>query len=610
MADEKKIRISVDDSKLHDLKRTTQELANDMIRSSRSYTTSSKEVLRDLEDQIKLIEKRIRLEKESQISNLRTQFQEGKISQQAMRSGITNVNTSSQQDKLQTALLREIIDAIKSSAKEEIKENRAGVEKSIRRDKSVNRLGVTGSPEEALKRSIQQDMLGTLGEEESIQKSKFRQYGRFTERTSNVSAGYMTAKNDMFAVAGLLSLIPLVGAGLGSIVNRGLTAGENAGKSATSYGVSRMARGSYEMENGKYKLDEKGNKIYINPYDTNYNKFKDINTGEWSQKMGLSTSQALNRQSSLQTSLGSEIGEKTLRQMLGAEKFIGAGSMSQLTGISRYGQNDTMSVMRILEGNQRNVTRLTENISAYVQASNTSLNISSTVDEAKIAKTVMGISKATGQQGIGLNQTVGAIQGLGQNQNPVVKSLMMQAFRKTNPKASLFDIQAMMEDPLANMDKGGGQFLNNIKEMSGGGDMYKQVLYSIFGGQLSKTRINQIIDKGGGFDKISEEARKASGGMDFAASAESIEGVSARRTADRESTYEMVGFDTISKFDELANKVTESIDKGADKLVSAFEGNDFKASMAKSFAMALASMPFFGQRAAKEIVDAMMRKLE
>jgi len=64
MSQDKKINVSVDDSGVSKLRQSANELARDMIRSSRAYSTSSKEVLKDLEDQIKAIEKRNKLEDE------------------------------------------------------------------------------------------------------------------------------------------------------------------------------------------------------------------------------------------------------------------------------------------------------------------------------------------------------------------------------------------------------------------------------------------------------------------------------------------------------------------------------------------------------------------
>ena len=50
MSQDKKINVSVDDSGVSKLRQSANELAKDMIRSSRAYSTSSKEVLKDLED--------------------------------------------------------------------------------------------------------------------------------------------------------------------------------------------------------------------------------------------------------------------------------------------------------------------------------------------------------------------------------------------------------------------------------------------------------------------------------------------------------------------------------------------------------------------------------
>jgi hypothetical protein len=537
MTEDKKVRISVEDSKLKDLKRTATELANDMIRSSRQYTTSSKEVLRDLEDQIKLIEKRNRLDKETQISGVRTKFAAGEINKGALQKGVTDIRTASQQDNLQVSLLREVIDTIKQTSKNEIREDRIGVEKRIRSDKTVNQLGVTGDPQLALQRTIQQGLLGDLGEEESGQRGRFKAFGRFgrgTGRAFNTGAQLGTSRNEMYALAGLVGLTPIIGQGMSALANRFLSAGETAETSMTSYATANMGMG----------------------YGGARKAWSDIKGGSWAYGLGMNPSEALSRRADIRRSIGFNVGGDDFQQLMGAEKFVGAGSVGQLAGVSRYGQGDIVKVIRVLEGNQRNVTRLTENIGAYVQASNAALNISSSVDEKMMAKTIMGVSRATGQSGIGLNQVTGAIQGLGGTGNPIVKSLMMRSFRQANPNASLFDIQAMMEDPLTNIGRGGGQFFENIKSMTGGGQMYKQVLHSVFGGKLSRTRIGEILQGGGDFTQIAKEAQSAQeSGINLKSLAATTTGIGATATARADATFQELGLKTLEATKDVIDTV-------------------------------------------------------
>src|SRR6056297_1767197 len=155
---DKKVGIGVDTSQLGDgfsrIKQSAESLSRDIIRSSRAYSTSSKEVTRDIEEQIRSIEKRNKLEAEFRQSKLREQKETGQISQQDFKSQMGAAKVESQQDRLQTQLLREVIDAIKSTSKEEIREDRLGVEKKVEASKTVGRLSPEGDEKKLLKETV------------------------------------------------------------------------------------------------------------------------------------------------------------------------------------------------------------------------------------------------------------------------------------------------------------------------------------------------------------------------------------------------------------------------------------------------------------------------
>ena len=64
------------------------------------------------------------------------------------------------QDELQTRLLREIIDTIVRTSKEEIREDRTNIEKTVRESKTIGQLGVSGDELKALKETVQAGAIG------------------------------------------------------------------------------------------------------------------------------------------------------------------------------------------------------------------------------------------------------------------------------------------------------------------------------------------------------------------------------------------------------------------------------------------------------------------
>ena len=131
MSQDKKFRISVDDQKIKELRQTANELARDMIVSARQYSTSSKQVVQDIEEQIRLIEKRNRTGKEIEKTRIDSQFVSGQLSARQREEEIGRMSIESKTDDIQISLLRDIVDTIKQTAKDEIREDRVNVEKPI-----------------------------------------------------------------------------------------------------------------------------------------------------------------------------------------------------------------------------------------------------------------------------------------------------------------------------------------------------------------------------------------------------------------------------------------------------------------------------------------------
>jgi len=122
---------------------------------------------------------------------------------------------------------------------------------------------------------------------------------------------------------------------------------------------------------------------------------------------------------------------------------------------------------------------------------------------------------------------------------------------ESNPGKSLFEIQAMMENPMEHLDEIGGAF----SEMQGqmGGDMERQAIYSLFGGNVSKSAILKAQKEGGGeidFSKLTSEGVSTKdsaimGGANLSNFVPAVEKSSSRI----ESVVERVGEKIVSRLD-------------------------------------------------------------
>lgn len=168
--DEKKVKIGVDpgdyESTLRRLKASSDELFRGMVQSARAYSTSAREVLSDIENQIRAIERRNRADAEGRRLQVQERLQHGEISEAQYKRDIQQITVESKEDKLQTQLLKELIETVKRQAREEIREDRANVERRIQESRTVGVRGPGGDEREILKETLQQYELGRIGQEQ------------------------------------------------------------------------------------------------------------------------------------------------------------------------------------------------------------------------------------------------------------------------------------------------------------------------------------------------------------------------------------------------------------------------------------------------------------
>jgi hypothetical protein len=127
--------------------------------------------------------------------------------------------------------------------------------------------------------------------------------------------------------------------------------------------------------------------------------------------------------------------------------------------------------------------------------------------------------------------------------------------REKSPDASFFDVQAMMEKPFDNLDAVSSVF-GRLKQQTGGGELYKQALYSMFEKQLSRTDIGEILKSGGDFQqiatkaKLAESEQAAKGTKGYEGRASQVVGTLDQATAKIDSYTQSLGKDMVEYMDK------------------------------------------------------------
>lgn len=553
MSQNKEINFSVNDK---DLRGKIGATMDDMIRKSRQYTNSSKEVTRDLKEQISYLEKKARLEKDMSLFKARELREYGGLKEQREANFIaSSANDKYKNDRLIINLLKEQLDAINATSKNEIRENRNEVSKIVEADKSLNRLGVKGDPAENYKRLLQRDILGQLGKEEQEEKSTFQRYKKFGKdggEVFNKASNVAVSRNEMYAVAAAVSLMPWIGQGLGNIANRLFSSAEGIAKGKETRAV--LERTSISDINSR---DIAG-------------RAKDI--GKY---YGMNAQDIIDRENAY--IMASKRSQSDLYGLIGAERKLGLsqGDITSLYGATRHTKGVMVggeaypdiqvaiaNMNKYLRESNQNQAVLPELLNSYKTIAS-QISQSGYVNNDELSLRLTGIAGASGLTGQHLDRLLTGVGGLANTKNPLMRGMMMESFRKQNPNASLWEIQTMMESPFEwyNLDAMSG-FMKDFEKRTGGGDYYKQALYTLFSESgLNRRDVDNILSGGKSLgDVLGAKGSNADTWTELHAGAE--EKVS-------EMTESQKKFDAF--FQKWGDKAAELTDKMIDKMT---EGMD------------------------------------
>jgi len=443
------------------LRQSSKELGSDMISDARKYSQQAKEQLSFLEEQIRALEKRNRLEKESMEMQARSQYKGD-----ALKVKLGEISSASSQDDMQIKLLRELIDTIKLTSKEEIAEDRKSVEQQIRQ---FQKAPGSFSPEEQLKLAYQEDLLAP-------EKKKGRGsmgdvfMGTFLANTlsnalSKISSMAGAREGDQ-ALLSLGSAIPFIGELIGATGGRAL-------QEQLSYGQSR---GRFRAGTGR-RIGTLGR----------YNQFG--LTGTESQDLLLGGFQAAGGDVDRSDFLASTriIGQGNAEQILRTGRMSGGQNIERLLGRQLAIMEEQGIDRSLLNENLQNQLQLTSQLQAvnpYFDAG-TSQNIFGQFGQ------IGGAFSANNPQFSNYISTIQ--QNLSNPQNDLMRAENISVLRRLNPNASPFELMAMEEEGLGTEGFGQGVF-QRILDRFGTGDAAKFALKQRTG--LSYGVVQDIFEKG------------------------------------------------------------------------------------------------------------------
>lgn len=245
-----------------------------------------------------------------------------------------------------------------------------------------------------------------------------------------------------------------------------------------------------------------------------------------------------------------------VNQLLMAGKIRGlseddAASVLATTRFDRSGRTGANVVQAFdtnLQGLGKSDQYIASTLGEYLQSFNRMaenvLNRTGGINTAGIVRSMTSIQNATGMEGRQLERVQNSLMGNNISQDEVSQALLLRTAREiAKPSAQLSDLQAMIEQMPEN-SKLQQQFFEKIQKMTGGGEMGRQVMKSIFP-NLSMTDIIDL-EKATGNDAQKIFRRGRSTGAEYSeAEARSMVGDIAVSTAATQNRKIKDGYEEI-----------------------------------------------------------------
>lgn len=245
-----------------------------------------------------------------------------------------------------------------------------------------------------------------------------------------------------------------------------------------------------------------------------------------------------------------------VNQLLMAGKIRGlseddAASVLATTRFDRSGRTGANVVQAFdtnLQGlgksDQYIASTLGEHLQSFNRMSENVLNRTGGINTAGIVRSMTSIQNATGMEGRQLERVQNSLMGNNISQDDVSQALLLRTAREVaGPHAQLSDLQAMIEQ-MPEKPELQQKFFERIQKMTGGGEMGRQVMKSIFP-NLSMTDII-ALEKATGNDAQKIFRRGRSTGAEYSeAEARSMVGDIAASTAATQNRKIRDGYEEI-----------------------------------------------------------------
>lgn len=459
MDSEKKIRIGVDAKELEStfdrIKKIAQETAAVMIQDAEKRTGSSRDMVKSLEDEIKLMERQQHMATIERKTGVEDRLRVNPADVGAQRE-LTEIKIDDKESKLHTELLRDIVDAILNTSRAEVDQDKKTIQESISK---------TPHAERTFKQRYQAGLLGMEGEKLPEDQSRggmfaggMRGYGMSVIGARNVvDAGFNVAQETGGMMAGMGGAM----AGAGIALALGTALGRKLWDVSMQYhkqaGLAYATTGRGVTDTGRDYSDYGYSAIDFTAQLAPLAKSRRSAAGlEESARYQMMLKRGINLDESTYSSmdmlsiLGGGTGYGNIQSGVAAMRSGGIVNGEDMSAVPDY-----LAIM--IQLGKEQVSRLGKvDMGVNTKMVAALANMDDTLKKSPEALSTM------------INAVRGGLTGGG---TPQQQALQYSVLSQIAPGASMFDLMKMKEDPFSEgSQKYLPAYLSQLQKMSGGKD--------------------------------------------------------------------------------------------------------------------------------------------
>ena len=187
------------DSEFKKIKQRAEDAFRQYVSEANKYTTSGRETERYIKEKVGRDSAASEQDYNRRMIETSQRLREGKITTKEAEEERRITRDLYNEDKTQTRILKEIVETLKSTSKDEIRENSKAVQDNLSKSTIVGRLGAKGDEFQILKERFQKEEL----EEEQILR-KFN-LGRYANMAMGASGALSTGDIGGLAIKGIVT---------------------------------------------------------------------------------------------------------------------------------------------------------------------------------------------------------------------------------------------------------------------------------------------------------------------------------------------------------------------------------------------------------------------